>query len=90
MSELGSEEKTRLMIGIFAKVEICYFGSKSLVVGKMAQSLWCWQGDGWWLAGSKSLVVGKEMVGGWQVEVSSLMQGGALVPINSQASFASR
>jgi hypothetical protein len=46
MSELGSEEKTRLMIGIFAKVEICYFGSKSLVVGK-------------------------EMVGGWQVKVSS-------------------
>jgi hypothetical protein len=46
MSELGSEEKTRLMIGIFAKVEICYFGSKSLVVGKemvggwLAQSLW--------------------------------------------------
>jgi hypothetical protein len=51
MSELGSEEKTRLMIGIFAKVEICYFGSKSLVVGKEMLS--------------KSLVVGNEMVGGW-------------------------
>jgi hypothetical protein len=51
-----------------------------------------WQGDGWWLASSKSLVVGNEMVGGWQygwLKVSSLMQGGALVPINSQASFAS-